>query len=169
MEITSNLSWKDHILTVSEIANKKLNILAKLKMLVDRKNLITMCTSFIRSGMEHGNIVYCNCSDTDDETLESVKRRAFKIFTGGIIRTPTLNLYNEIGLETLKKRRERSVLLFFFKVINNMVPDYLLELKPEEKKEGRYMLRTRHEYTTPSWRITQVQEIFFTFRSKIME
>ena len=45
--------------------------------------------------------------------LESVQRRAFKIITGGI-RTPTLNVYNEIGLETLKKRRGRSVLLFFF-------------------------------------------------------
>ena len=81
-------------------------------MLVDRKSLITMYTSFFRSGMEHGSIVYCNCSDTDDETLESVQRRAFKIITGGIIRTPTLNLYNEIGLETLKKGRERSVLFF---------------------------------------------------------
>ena len=167
MEITSNLSWKDHILTVSENANKKLNILAKLKMLVDRISLITMYTSFIRSGMEHGSIVYCNCSDTDDETLESVQRRAFKIITGGIIRTPTLNLYNEIGLETLKKRRERSVLLFFFKVINNMVPDYLLELKPEKKKEGRYMLRTRHDYTTPSWRITKYKKSFLPFAVKL--
>ena len=56
MEITSNLSWKDHILTVSENANKKLNILAKLKMLVDRKSIITMYTSFIRSGMEHNSV-----------------------------------------------------------------------------------------------------------------
>ena len=49
-----------------------------------------------------------------DEMLESVQRRAFEIITGVIIRTPTLNLYNEIGLETLKKRRERSVLLFWW-------------------------------------------------------
>ena len=48
--------------------------------------------------------------------------------------------------------------MFFFKVINNMVPDYLLELKPEKKKEGRYMLRTRHEYTPPSWRITKYKK-----------
>ena len=163
MEITTNLSWKNHILTVSENANKKLNILAKLNMLVDRKSLITTYTSFIQSDMEHGSIVYCNCSDTDDEMLESVQRRTFKIIYGGIIRTPTLNLYNEIGLETLKKRGERSVLLFFFKAINNMVPDYLLELKPEKKKEGRYMLRTRHEYTTPSWRITKYKKSFLPF------
>ena len=87
--------------------------------------------------------------------------RVFKIITGGIIRIPTLNLYNEIGLKTLKKRRERSVILFFSKVINNMVPDYLLELKPEKKKEGCYMLRTRHEYTPPSWKITKYKIFFY--------
>ena len=48
MEITSNLSWKDHMLTVSENANKTFNTLATLKMLVDRKTSITMYTSFIR-------------------------------------------------------------------------------------------------------------------------
>ena len=51
----------------------------------------------------------------------------------------------------------------FFKVINNMVPDYLLELKPEKKKEGRYMLWTRHEYTPPSWRITKYKKSFLPF------
>ena len=45
--------------------------------------------------------------------LESVQKRAFKIITGGIVRTPTNYLYNEIGLEALKTRSDRNVLLFF--------------------------------------------------------
>ena len=44
-----------------------------------------------------------------------------------------------------------------------MVPDYLLELKPEKKKEGRHLLRTRHEYTPPSWRITKYKKSFLPF------
>ena len=40
-----------------------------------------MYTSFIQSGMEHGSIVFCSILDTDDEMLESVQRRAFKIIT----------------------------------------------------------------------------------------
>ena len=48
-----------------------------------------------------------------------------------------------------------------------MVPDYLLELKPEKKKEGRYMLRTRHEYMTPSWRITKYKKSFLPFAVKL--
>ena len=95
-----------------------------------------MYTSFIRPGVEYGSIVFCNCTETEDEILETVQRRAFKIITGGIVRTPTNNLYNEIDMETLKARRERNVLLFFFKIIYNMVPSYLQELKPDKKKSG---------------------------------
>ena len=61
--------------------------------------------------------------ETEDEILESVQRRAPQIITCVIIRTPTLNLYNEVGLETLTERRDRSVLMFFSEIINNLVPD----------------------------------------------
>ena len=44
-----------------------------------------MYTSFIHPGLEYGSIVFCNCTETEDEILESVQRRAFKIITGGII------------------------------------------------------------------------------------
>ena len=160
IELSTNLSWKEHITTISENAGKKLNILAKLKNLIDRKTLTTMYTSFIRPGLEYGSIVFCNCTETEDEILESVQRRAFKIITGGIVRTPTNNLYNEIGMETLKVRRERNVLLFFFKIIHNMVPSYLQELKPDKKKSGRYTFRTKNDFVEPDWRITKYRKSF---------
>ena len=111
----------------------------------------------------HSSIVFCNCTETEDEILESVQRRAFKIITGGIVRTPTNNLYNEIGMETLKVRRERHVLLFFFKIIHNMVPSYLQELKPDKKKSGRYTFRTKNDFVEPDWRITKYQKSFLPF------
>ena len=163
IEINSALTWKDHILTISENASKKLNILAKLKSVIDRNTLETMYTSFIRPGLEYGSIVFCNCSDTENDMLESVQRRAFKIITGGIVRTPTNNLYSEVGFQTLKTRRDRSVLLFFFKIINNMVPDYLQELKPDKPVPGRYMLRIQNDFTPPKCRLTKYLKSFLPF------
>ena len=151
IEINSNLTWKDHCKTICENDSKKLNILATLKTLIDRKTLTTMYTSFVRPGLEYGSIIFCNCSGTEDELLESVQRRGFKIITGGIVRTPTIHLYNEVGLETLKARRDRNVLLFFFKIINNMVPDYLQDLKRENTTPGRYMFRNKDEFVPPEW------------------
>ena len=81
------------------------------------------------------------------------REEVFEIITGGIVRTPTIHLYNEVGLETLKARRDRNVLLFFFKIINNMVPDYLQDLKPEKSTPGRYMFRNKDEFVPPEWRL----------------
>ena len=122
-----------------------------------------MYTSFVRPGLEYGSIIFCNCSGTEDELLESVQRRGFKIITGGIVRTPTIHLYNEVGLETLKARRDRNVLLFFFKIINNMVPDYLRDLKPEKSTPGRYMFRNKDEFVPPEWRLRTYQKSFLPF------
>ena len=99
IEINSNLRWNDHCKAICENASKKLNILATLKTLIDRKTLTTMYTSFARPGLEYGSIIFCDCSGTEDEVLKSVQRRGFKIITGGIVRTPTIHLHNEVGLE----------------------------------------------------------------------
>ena len=134
--------------------------------MIHRKTLTTMYTSFIRPGLEYGSIVFCNCTHTEDEILESVQRRAFKIITGGIARTPTNNLYDEIGMETLKVRRDRNVLLFFFKIIHNMVPSYLQELKPEKQKPGRYMFRTKNDFVEQEWRLTKYRKSFLPFATR---
>ena len=76
VELSTNLSWKGHITTISENAGKKINILAKPKNLIDRKTLTTMYTSFIRPGLEYGSIVFSNCTDTEDEILESVAKKS---------------------------------------------------------------------------------------------
>ena len=67
------------------------------------------------------------------KTRFSNQFRDFKVITGGIVRTPTINLYNEVGFETLKARRDRNVLLFVSTIINGMVPDYLQELKKQNQ------------------------------------
>ena len=66
-------------------------------------------------------------------------------------------------METLKARRERNVFLFFFKIIHNMVPSYLQELKPDKKKSDRYTFRTKNDFVEPDWRITKYRKSFLPF------
>ena len=47
------------------------------------------------------------------------------------------------------------MLLFFFKIMHNMVPGYLQELKPEKQKQGRYMFHNKNDLAEPNWRITK--------------
>ena len=55
------------------------------------------------------------------------------------------------------------MLLFFFKIMHNMVPGYLQELKPEKQKQGRYMFRNENDLAEPHWRITKYWKSFLPF------
>ena len=47
-----------------------------------------MYLSFIRPVLEYACVVWDNCSAEQSEKIESVKRRAARIVSGTIIRTP---------------------------------------------------------------------------------
>ena len=44
-----------------------------------------------------------------------------------------------------------------------MVPSYLQELKPDKKKSGRYIFRTKTDFVEPHWSITKYQKSFLPF------
>jgi hypothetical protein len=167
LELNSTLTWKDHIDPVTANASKKLNLLAHLKHLLDRKTLLTMYLSFIRPTLEYANIVWCNCTELENDRLEAIQRRAARIISGGIIRTPTKCLYDEIGIEPLKARQDRNVLLMFHKMVHNNAPTYLVDLVPTTTRQRqRYNLRRETNFTVPKCRITKYQNSFLPFAIK---
>ena len=59
------------------------------------------------------------------------------------------SLYNEIGWETLEKRRNNHKLILFYKIYNNLTPDYLSSLVPSSFNEvSRYNLRNANDVQT---------------------
>ena len=127
-----------------------------------------MYTSFIRPSLEYGSIVWCNCTDEEEEKLELLQKRAAKLITGGIIRTNTERLYAELGIETLKVRRERNIALFMHKIIYENAPIYLLERKPQRRnQEHEHQLRNSSSLTIPKCRLSKYQLSFFPQATKI--
>ena len=161
IELNTKLTWNNHIDTIAASADKKINLLAHLKHLLDRKTLLTMYQSFIRPSLEYGCIIWCNCTDTDNDSIEKVQRRALRIISGGIISTHSKCLYDELAVEPLKVRRDRQVLLMFHKIIHDNVPNYLQELKPTtvNQRQG-YHLRRDNIFSLPRCRITKYQKSF---------
>ena len=154
LTFNKNLTWNNHIDNIYLNANKKVILLSKLKNFIDRKTLEIMYTSFIRPSIEYASIIWNNCSETDGERLESIQKRAARIITGGIIRTSSELLYEEVGLEKLAKRRDRSLLLFFHKIMFGQCPQYLLTLKPplRHARHNRN-LRSRNVLDVPKARL----------------
>ena len=73
--------------------------------------------------------------------MEKVQYRACLAITGGITGTSTERLYDELGLHSLVKRRWRYELVFFYKIVNRSLPDYLYTFLDFPSQEN-YLLRS---------------------------
>ena len=91
-----------------------------------RNALLTIYKPFIRPHLDYSDILYDNPNNENFQNkLEQVQYRACLARTGAIKGTSRERLYNELGLHSLFTRRWRSKLIFFYKIVNGLLPEYL--------------------------------------------
>ena len=104
--------------------------------------LLTIYKSFIRPHLDYDDILYDNPNNENFQSkLENVQYRACLPITGAIKGTSSERLYNELGLHSLITRRWRSRLIFFYKIVNGLLPGYLYSYL-NFPSQGNYRLRS---------------------------
>lgn len=141
LTLNSTLHWGDHIDEIIAKANSKLNILRSLKYDLDRKTLTIMYFTFIRPMIEYCDIIIDNCPEYYKTKLEQVNIEAARIATGATRLVSIETLFSECGWDKLEIRREKHKLTQFFKIVNNLTPEYLTDLLPPN-------FDTIHNYNT---------------------
>jgi hypothetical protein len=74
--------WTNHIDKVIESASKQLNVLRKLKCLLNINYLEKNYLTFIRPVLEYASEVWDNCGQINSDRLEIVHLEAARIITG---------------------------------------------------------------------------------------
>ena len=98
--------------------------------------------------MEYADVLWDGCTDGESDLLEFVQCESAKIVTGAIKGTGRQYLMKELGWEDIKLRRTIHKLMFYYKIVNNLVPNYLKELLPTQVFERtHYSLRTQSDFT----------------------
>ena len=90
------------------VAYSRINILRKMRFILDRITLEKMYFSFIRPILEYGDVIWDNSTMSLVNKLENVQIEAMRIVTGGTKLTSINKLYEETGWETLKDKREKT-------------------------------------------------------------
>ena len=103
--LNTTLGLSSHIQTICDKANKRVDIMSRLSYKLDRKTLYIMYKSFIRPVMEYACVVWDGCTQVDANRLEAIQLRAGRIVCGAIRHTLHAVIYDELGWETLSKRR----------------------------------------------------------------
>jgi len=131
MCLDSKLDFSEHFKTLLNKINKTIGLLRKLRYSLPRSALITIYKSFIRPHIDYGDIVYDQSyNDSFHEKLEAIQYNASLAITGAIRGTSREKLYQELGLESLKKRRWYRKLTTLYKIITDQSPPYLFNLIP---------------------------------------
>ena len=140
--------WSDHVDYIRRKVSKKLGLLFLARYKLNRSALARVYTSMILPVLEYGNIIYDNSSSSDLMILDRLHRRAAVICTGAISRTETAKLYSELGWVTLESRRSIAKLIFMYKLVSKLAPNYLVNLLQNLRRPetNNYSLRKKTEY-----------------------
>ena len=123
---------------------------------LDRATLHKIYVSYIRPVLEHGAIIWCNCTHNQSTKLEETALKAGRAICGAKKGTSHRLLYEELGWEKLKERRERQCLIMMYKMISNQTSSTLCDLVPARTHERTdHDLRNSDRITPPRSNSTQ--------------
>jgi hypothetical protein len=159
--LSSDCGWKSHTDYIRQKAWKRINIMRKLKFILDRKSLEIIYTTFIRPVLEYADVVWDNCTHGDKLELDKIQDEAARIVTGSSKLVSLNNLYKETGWESLETRRNNHKLALFYKMYHGYAPPYLSSLVPSlVGDESSYPLRNADNVRNISCRTKLFSESF---------
>ena len=124
--LDSNLNFNTHIDQKLKKCNKLIGLIKRLSVNLPQNALLTIYKSCIRPHLDYCDILYDKPNNENFQNkIEKVQYQAYLAITGGIQGTYRENIYDELGLHSLAKRRWRSKLIFFYKIVNHLLSDYL--------------------------------------------
>ena len=129
------LSFDKHLKSVLKKKSKTVGLLQKLQDILPRTPLITIYKSFARPHLDYSDIIYDQTfNESFHERIESIQYNAAVAITGEIRGRSSEQLYQELGLESLRSRRWLRKLCLFYKIYKNKSPSYLHNLTPNRMK-----------------------------------
>ena len=144
-------------------ANKGIGLITRFRRFLPRDSLLTLHKAFVRPHLDYGDIIYDNPGNASFiQKLEVIQYNASLSITGCFRGTSREKVYSELGLESLADRRFSRRLCSFYKIVNGLAPQYLLNYLPA-RNMASVALRSRPAiYPVPA-RTERYRNSFFTY------
>ena len=124
--LDSKFNFSAHVDEKIKKWNKIIGLIRRLSVTLPRNALLTIYKTFVRPHLDYGDILYDKPNNENFQNkLEKVQYRACLAITGAIQGTSRTKLFDELGLHSLIKRRWCNKLIFFYKIVNGLLPDYV--------------------------------------------
>ena len=116
--LDSRLTYNTHTKQVQVRGQKRLNILRALSSTQwggDRKTLLLLYKSLIRSVLEYNSFIFTHIAATNQKRIETIQNSALRIVTGAFRTTLTNSLFTEVNVHSLAMRSHKALFKYYFK------------------------------------------------------
>ena len=118
----SKLSFIPHINYLSNKCHKALNLLRVISSMdwgADRKVLLRLYRSLVRSKLDYGYIVYGSARQSYLRKLDSIHNQGLRLALGAFRTSPINSLYGKTNEPSLNLRRKKLSLQYYLKLKSN--------------------------------------------------
>ncbi len=122
----STLTWRQHIQELQQKCTQRLNLLKTLNGTTwgaDKKCLLHLYQSHIRSVLDYGSIIYSSASTSNFKKLDTVQNQALRIATGAFRTSPIASINTETNIMPLAHHRNVKILNYYGKLL--ITPDHI--------------------------------------------
>ena len=124
--LDSKLNFSAHVDQKIKKCNRIIDLIRRLSVTLPRNALLTIYKTFVRPHLDYGDILYDKPNNENFQNkLEKVQYRACLAITDANQGTSRTKIYDELDLHSLIKRRWCNKLIFFYKIVNGLLPGYL--------------------------------------------
>ena len=148
LTLCNNLSWSEHIDRLLKKLQPQLSLIWKLNTKFPRYISEKVFTSFILPQLDYACVLYDSSTLYQKERLDRFHRSAAIACTRAYSNTSTNALLSELGWNPLQTRRDYIKLVYMYKIIHNMCPQYLKALVPTQVSH-QYQLRNTNNIAIP--------------------
>jgi hypothetical protein len=137
--ITSTVSWKVHCSNICKKLSRIIGILKRLQNTVPTYVLLSIYNSMFVPYLYHSILLWGHCP----YRIPSLQRKALRIVFKKKYKSHTNLLFKQYSLLKFEDMYKISCLKFYYKYINNMIPDCLSNMFSSEPLPQIYNLRHR--------------------------
>lgn len=130
---------------------KKVNFFSRISNRLDKETRILVYNTIIAPHISYCSTILFLSNKTQIERIQKLQNRCMKIILRKKWRTHSRTMLDELNWLSVKQQIHRDVLVFIYKVRNNMLPSYLSNCF--QSNEGRaYILRNQGDLRLPLYR-----------------
>ena len=159
--LDEKLSFTKHIKEKISKAMKGIALLKFLSKYVS-KDVLNMSYKLYVRHLDYGDTAYHNQRMDMMNLVEKVQYKAALVVSGCWQGTSQVNIYNELGWESLSDRRWYRRLCLFYKICNHDTPQYLHNHLPPSR-EVTYRTRSSREFYPTATRTSRFTNSFYPY------